>query len=99
MGFEWDNNMNAKSTKRNLKSRTDRIKIHKKTDADISYEDNPKTTKAFWKDAKVYMPVHKVHLSLRLDEDIVNFFKQEGPRYQSRINAVLKAYMNSQAHR
>lgn len=83
-----------KSSKRTYKSRTDIAKLHKKSDNDIDYTDNSATTKDFWSDAEVFMPHHKIHISLRLDEDIVNFFKEEGSGYQSRINAVLKAYVN-----
>lgn len=32
-------------------------------------------------------------VSLRIDEDIIRWFKEEGPGYQTRINAVLKAYV------
>jgi uncharacterized protein (DUF4415 family) len=39
----------------------------------------------------------KKPISLRLDPDVYAWFKRQGPRYQSRINAVLKAYM--EAHR
>jgi len=91
--------MSAKSTKKILKSRTNMAKLRRKDDKSINYEDSPATTKKFWNDAQVFMPQHKVHISLRLDEDIVNFFKEEGSGYQSRINAVLKAYVNSHAHK
>ncbi|HEU5281339.1 MAG TPA: BrnA antitoxin family protein [Gammaproteobacteria bacterium] len=73
-------------------------KLRAKSDKDISYIDNPETSKDFWKDADVFMPKVKVPVSLRLDEDIINYFKEEGSRYQSRINAVLKAYVNSHPH-
>ncbi len=85
--------MSEKSIKKNSGSRTNRVKLHQKNDADINYDDNPETTKKFWEDAEVFMPEHKIHLSLRLDEIIVNFFKEEGSGYQSRINAVLRAYV------
>jgi uncharacterized protein (DUF4415 family) len=62
----------------------------------INYEDSPATNEEFWADAEVYMPQHKIHISLRLDKDIVNYFKEGGAGYQSRINAVLKSYMRSQ---
>lgn len=39
----------------------------------------------------------KKPISLRIDPDIYRWFRAQGPRYQSRINAVLKAYM--EAHR
>ncbi len=92
--------MSAKSTKKSSrKSRTDLTKLRKKDDKDINYADSPATTKEFWADAEVFMPKNKVPISLRLDEDIVDFFKEEGSGYQSRINAVLKAYMNSHPHK
>lgn len=90
--------MSAKSMKKSSKSRTNLAKLRRKTDKGISYKDSPATTEEFWEDAKVFMPQHKVHISLRLDEDIVNYFKEEGSGYQSRINAVLKAYVNTHSH-
>ena len=47
----------------------------------------------FWLDAVVVDPVLKQPISLRVDEDVLSWFKQQGPRYQSRMNAVLRAYM------
>ena len=38
---------------------------------------------------------NKVDIHMRLDPDIVEFFKKEGPGYQSRINAVLRTYMEA----
>lgn len=90
--------MNAKFIKKNSVSRTDMAKLRKTDDKSINYEDSPATTKEFWKDAKIFMPQHKVHISLRLDENILNYFKEEGSGYQSRINAVLKAYVSSHHH-
>lgn len=90
--------MNAKSTKKSSRSRTNIAKLRRKDDKSINYEDSPATTKEFWKDARVFMPQYKVHISLRLDEDIINYFKEEGDGYQSRINAVLKAYINTHPH-
>lgn len=101
--------MSEKSTKKNVKSKTDLLKSHKKnvknkanliklhkgSDVDINYDDNPATTKKFWEDAEVVMPTHKIHLSVRLDEDVVAYFKQKGHGYQSKINAVLKAYVRA----
>ena len=90
--------MSAKSIKKSSRSRTNLTKLRRKNDKSINYSDSPATTKEFWKDAEVFMPQHKVHISLRLDENIVNYFKEEGSGYQSRINAVLKAYVNTHSH-
>jgi uncharacterized protein (DUF4415 family) len=91
--------MSAKSIKKNSQSRTNLAKLQREDTKSINYEDSPATTKAFWKDADVFMPQHKVHISLRLDESIVNYFKENGGGYQSRINAVLKAYVNSHTNK
>jgi uncharacterized protein (DUF4415 family) len=85
--------MSAKSIKKNSASRTNIAKLHKKNDNDINYDDSPETTSKFWENAKVVMPEHKIPLSIRLDEDVINYFKNDGAGYQTRINAVLKAYV------
>ena len=53
----------------------------------------------FWKHARVVMPPPrgKKHLGLRLDQDVVDWFKAQGRGYQTRMNAVLRSYM--EAHR
>ena len=38
----------------------------------------------------------KKQLTLRLDDDVIAFFKAQGPGYQTRINAVLRSYVESQ---
>jgi len=47
----------------------------------------------FWNDAMVVEPASKQPISLRVDADVLQWFKTQGPRYQSRINAVLRSYM------
>ncbi len=37
----------------------------------------------------------KAAISLRLDADILDWFRTQGPGYQTRINAVLRAYMQA----
>lgn len=49
----------------------------------------------FWKNAKLVMPTPKRAISIRLDTDVLDFFKDEGPGYQSRINAVLRSYVDT----
>jgi uncharacterized protein (DUF4415 family) len=46
-----------------------------------------------WSDAVLVMPAKKKAISIRLDEDVLDFFKREGEGYQRRINAVLRSYM------
>lgn len=47
----------------------------------------------FWASAQVVEPVAKQPISLRVDTDVLDWFKAQGPRYQSRMNAVLRSYM------
>jgi uncharacterized protein (DUF4415 family) len=49
----------------------------------------------FWDTAVLVEPVRKQAISLRVDEDVLTWFKECGPRYQSRMNAVLRSYMHS----
>ena len=39
------------------------------------------------------IPPKKKAISIRVDEDVLDFFKREGAGYQRRINAVLRSYM------
>jgi uncharacterized protein (DUF4415 family) len=48
----------------------------------------------FWADAQVVEPTPKQPISLRVDADVLEWFRTQGPRYQSRINAVLRSYMS-----
>jgi uncharacterized protein (DUF4415 family) len=49
----------------------------------------------FWDQASLVVPVRKQAISLRVDEDVLDWFKQAGPRYQSRMNAVLRSFMQA----
>jgi uncharacterized protein (DUF4415 family) len=51
----------------------------------------------FWDGAVPVLPVAKVPISLRVDADVLEFFRESGPRYQSRMNAVLRSYMERAA--
>lgn len=59
---------------------------------EIDFSDIPETTDMFWADATVRMPVEKTAISIRIDSDVLDFFRRQGKGYQSRINAVLRAY-------
>ena len=49
----------------------------------------------FWDDADVVTPEPKEAISLRVDRDVLAWFRDGGPRYQTRMNAVLRSYMKS----
>ncbi|HTA22782.1 MAG TPA: BrnA antitoxin family protein [Terriglobales bacterium] len=52
------------------------------------------TDEAFWKDAKVVWPTPKTIVTMRLDADLLAWFRQQRG-YQTRINAILRAYMKA----
>ncbi len=49
--------------------------------------------------AKVVIPESKTSVSIRLDGDVLEFFKSRGPGYQTRINAVLRSFVEHQQKR
>ncbi len=61
-------------------------------DEDIDTSDIPELDEAFWEKAQVRYPVEKKAISIRMDADVLEWFKAGGKGYQSRINAVLRAY-------
>ena len=46
-----------------------------------------------WSEGVVVIPPKKKAISIRVDEDVLDYFKQHGAGYQRRINAVLRSYM------
>jgi uncharacterized protein (DUF4415 family) len=57
----------------------------------------PLADASFWKTATVVMPESKEKVTLRIDKDVLRWFKAQGKGYQSRMNAVLRSYVA--AHR
>jgi uncharacterized protein (DUF4415 family) len=67
--------------------------MKKVTDKDIDFSDIPEADAAFWASAKVHVPDRpKLPLNVRLDADVVEWFKSQGKGYQTRINAVLRSF-------
>jgi len=64
-------------------------------DQDIDYTDIPETDEAFWEKAELQMPKPKKGVYLRLDQDLLDWLKGQGPGYQTRINAILRSYMET----
>ena len=65
----------------------------------INYSDIPELSEVWFEQAKraTQLP-KKLQVSLRIDEDILEFFKQQGSRYQTKMHAVLRAYVDSRNH-
>lgn len=79
--------------------RTDWKRLRTMTDAQVRAgiagdSDIKPTDAAFWKDAQVVMPSPKEVVTIRLDADLLKWFRRERG-YQTRINAILRAYMRA----
>jgi uncharacterized protein (DUF4415 family) len=82
------------------KSRTDMRRVRQLTDANMVKDgDAPEWTPEMFARAvarKGLKPVpRKALLSLRIDADVIDWFKAQGAGYQSRMNALLRAYMEA----
>jgi len=54
----------------------------------------------FWDEAVVvHYPEPKEPISLRVDRDVLSWFRDQGPGYQTRMNAVLRTYMEARARK
>jgi uncharacterized protein (DUF4415 family) len=78
------------NTKR--RSRTDWKRIDSLRDEDINFSDIPKQGAEFFAQA-ILWPGPKKQITLRLDPDVLTFFRKQGKGYQSTINAVLRKYV------
>ena len=90
----------TKQSKSKAGTGTDWDRLRRQTPADIrrgilADPDARRTNDAFWKNAKLVMPTPKEIVTMRLDADLLRWFRQQRG-YQTRINAILRAYM--QAH-
>jgi uncharacterized protein (DUF4415 family) len=63
----------------------------------IDYSDIPELPDDFWAKHAPVMRENKQLITLRLDADVVAFFRKHGRRYQTKINAVLRAYVEAQS--
>ncbi len=101
--------MSAKRTKpaskrleRPSRGRARMARLRVMTEAEIARTSPPELANLpadFWDDATVVLPVSKEAISLRVDEDVLDWFRSLGPRYQTRMNAVLRSYMTQAAKR
>ena len=101
--------MSAKPTKpaskvveRPPRGRADLSRLRVMTDGEIDRSSPPELADLpddFWEGAALVLPVSKQAISLRVDEDVLEWFRSLGPRYQTRMNAVLRSYMTQASRR
>lgn len=74
-------------------SGTNWAKVKAMKDSNINFSDIPELDDDFFAEAKLLWPGKKKQITLRLDPDVIEFFKAGGRGYQSSINAALRRYM------
>lgn len=79
-----------------LKGKTDWARIQAEEAAGIEPGPDEDDFEVDWASARLVIPAAKQAVSLRLDADILAFFKAQGRGYQTRMNAVLRAYKEAQ---
>ncbi len=77
--------------------KSDLKRIDAMRDEDIDYSDIPEFDDDFLESVEMKFSPGKKQIALRVDTDVLEWMKAQGKGYQSRINAVLRAYY--EAHR
>jgi uncharacterized protein (DUF4415 family) len=85
---------------KSVKAKTDWAKLKAMPDSSIKFtEDAPRTSPEDWADAIVHrglpLPGRKEQIALRVDADVLGWFRAQGTGWQTRMNAVLKAYRDA----
>jgi len=70
-------------------------RLDKMTDEDINYSDIPPLDDSFFTRETVTLPKKKDSVTLRIDHDVLEYFKHQGKGYQTLINAILKTYAHA----
>jgi uncharacterized protein (DUF4415 family) len=83
-------------------SRTDWGRVRAMTEEEIETAaeadpDSPPLDDVFWRTARIVTPPQKKHTGIRIDADVLDWFRRQGRGWQTRMNAVLRAYY--EAHR
>lgn len=79
-------------------SKTDWTRLSEMRDEDIDTSDIPELDDTFFEEAEVRLPP-KMSVTMRLDADVLEWFKAQGKGYQTRINRLLRKYMEAQEQR
>ena len=77
------------------KSKTDWKLLSEQQNKDIDTSDIPELDDEFFQKAELRVPP-KQPVTLRLDADVLDWFKSQGRGYQTRINKLLRRYMEAQ---
>ena len=76
------------------RSKTDKKRLNEMNDKDINLDDIPELDDEFFKSAQLQLP-NKQAVTMRLDSDVLEWFKKQGKGYQTRKNQLLRKYMET----
>ncbi len=82
----------------NKNSKSDWKRLQEMKDEEIDTSDIPELDDTFFEQAEVILPPKK-SVTMRLDADVLEWFKGQGQGYQTRINQLLRKYMEAQEQR
>lgn len=71
--------------------------LDKMNDKDIDYSDNKDMSEVDFLDFEIFEK-EKKQVTIRIDKDILDFFKKMGRGYQTKINQVLREYKKQKCH-
>ena len=93
--------MNVSGTGGRSAGKTDWDRLDRMTDQEIetAVADDPDSppllSETFWRNSVVVRPQKKIPITVRLDADVVKWFRSHGKGYQTHINAVLRSYVQT----
>jgi uncharacterized protein (DUF4415 family) len=97
-----EKNITRRSAAKLKPGKTDYERLRRMTDGEIAravaLDRDAARLDIDWSGAEVVFPEPKQAISIRLDADIIEFFKRTGPGYQTKINAVLRSYVQHVSH-
>ena len=86
-----------KEMRRRGESKTDWARVDAMTEEELETSIDWEEEGEFdWSNVQVGIPGPKRQLTVRLDQDIIDWFKAQGAGYQTRMNAVLRSYVEAQ---
>ncbi len=94
--------MTRRISKKPSRGKANLTLLRRISDAEIARTSPPELADLpddFWDEAAVIVPGPKQAISLRVDQDVLDWFRNSGPRYQSRMNGVLRSYMSAMRRR
>lgn len=87
---------------RPMRGKADFARLRGQAEADVDATSPPELAHLpddFWDDAALVMPEPKEPISIRVDRDVLAWFRAQGTGYLTRMNAVLRLYMEARTGR